>query len=531
MRCEKCGNKLEDGDFFCINCGTRVQQETEPTQPEAAQAETASQYDRTVASNSEQAAQTPEQSSETVGEPNQQIPNQGFENGQGFGQQMPVQIQKKPMSPKTKKIIAISVVGAAAVAAILIVLFTVILPIFNRVDMSKYVKLTFSDADSISYSSYTDYDDVTLYNGQFSARADIDTETMIEEKSKSSDSEDDTMGKVLSGEYNINDLLEDIDGFINGSNSIDDYCKVTMSVKGKKASDTNIVNNLKKDDVLVVSIKWDISPDEEKDFAELEKELGLSFDRGDKTVEFKVSDELKKNKIECKEITEVDLLDYLEKNSIAYFTGVSDGNIMFSVKPFEYEKDGCKFVLSEDSNNIEVTCDGNNASLSIYAYPGSYLSDGDNVTLELTGDIQSDTNMISDMGVRLSSVEKKYTAKAQQVATLDEVKENIDKISEQALKTLDDNFNVWLEKDIFIEQMYYLLPKNDDAKFKSRLACVYKRGDEYGVALLENATLVDGVLGYDKLETDWIAKKDSAKNAVKDSDALNDKNYTSEKVK
>ena len=196
MFCEKCGNKMNEGEKFCEKCGTPVSTPVVNTANAPAQ----------------------EAVNNTAPQENTAVNN---------ATPKPVTAPKpprQPMSPKTKKAIMFSSIGAGVVVITLIVLFAFVLPMLNRVKVQEFVKVDFSDS--------------MLYEGHASAEFSIDSLDIYDKYLSDGKSAEEKLDKYKNaddiGSFLSNlgsDLSDDLSGS-SGIYTILKNCDVSVEVKG-----------------------------------------------------------------------------------------------------------------------------------------------------------------------------------------------------------------------------------------------------------------------------------------------------------
>ena len=167
MFCSKCGNQIPENSAFCENCGTPVRIPEQPAdaasyQPKHEEQTEAPEYSQAPASPQEQFPDEPQQ---YPNQPQQQYPNQP----QQYGYAPAPAPVKKPMSPKTKKIIIFSAIGAGALAIILVALFVFIIPAIKDANTTK-IKL--ADYRTIRFENI-DYDNPSAKNEVLDVGVDV----------------------------------------------------------------------------------------------------------------------------------------------------------------------------------------------------------------------------------------------------------------------------------------------------------------------------------------------------------------------
>lgn len=473
MFCEKCGNKLGEGDAFCEKCGAPVPQENPVTDTTAVNQET--------------------------------VQNKAFENNAEVNPQQPVQTYSEQVQPKVKKpfptkIVVICGAAAVVIAGIIVTLCTLI-PYLNRIKPEEYIKIEFNED--------------TLYDGYVSADVYIDDDTIEKEKVSDDKKSDIDYGKyadnISKGDWGsvLSDAANDYSKSRASVSSILDYCDVKAYLKNDKAESTtsgdsddfyavstSTVDNIGKDDTIVVELKWDNSDSAKKHISEYESTLGIQFDKSDVKKEFKVSDILKKDKLTLKEMTEVDILKYINDNKLIKTYGVSDGDYSINIEPFEYKVNDDYTLKYESGSTINVY-DKNDDYIDCFYLDvdgsTSYLDEGDTVTLKTEQKIITGTPLI----IKDSST--KITVKPNKVMTLDEAKDNLDKITDSLSEYIDKYYSRFTSYSP--AEVYYVQPKDTSDEAKAYILVIEqgkyegwsKDYDNYYYGFyIENPYLVDG---------------------------------------
>lgn len=520
MFCEKCGNKMNEGEKFCEKCGTPVSTPVVNTANAPAQE---------AVNNTAPQANTAE---------NNATPQ-------------PVTAPKpprQPMSPKTKKAIMFSSIGAGVVVITLIVLFAFVLPMLNRVKVQDFIKVDFSDS--------------MLYEGHASAEFSIDSLDIYDKYLSDGKSAEEKLDKYKNaddiGSFLSNlgsDLSDDLSGS-SGIYTILQNCDVSVEVKGasEKTEETETTEevetyvpetntsanaaNLKSDDVVVVKLTWDKDEDSIKEIKRAEKAAGISFDTTDTTVEIKISDELEKDNLKLEKAEDVDILEYIEENNLASTKGLQEGSLSFRIKDFEYEVGDYKLAFIPNDYSLGYLRAANKDETIEYntMEPGdvyfnsddsiSSLSTGDNVTLNVASQHFPGTNIF----IKESS--KTFNIKANEPLDTVTAKNNIDKIKAVAKENINE------ENNLAIVNVYLLSKKNYNANYKNEVIVVYsfdrenysgKIEKKYNTFSYYNAYMDGDTFAYGSSEKDWWLD-DSLKDAEKYGSDLNDDNYTKVKI-
>lgn len=236
MFCEKCGNKLSEGDAFCEKCGAPVPQENP------------------VTTEGNGVNQNNQQFTQPVNFDNNANVTEGVQQA---AQPYQVQSQPKVKKPFPTKLVVICGAAAVVIAGIIITLCTLI-PYLNRIKLDDYIKVEF--------------DKGSLYNGYASADIYIDSDTIEKEKVSDDKKSDIDYGKyadnISKGDWGsvLNDAVDDYSASQASVSSILDYCNVTAYLKDAKTESTTedsdsfytvssaTINNISKDDTIVVEL-------------------------------------------------------------------------------------------------------------------------------------------------------------------------------------------------------------------------------------------------------------------------------------
>lgn len=510
MFCEKCGNKMNEGEKFCEKCGNPVSAPVVNTANAPAQ---------------EAVNNTAPRANTVV---NNAVPQ-------------PTAVPKpprQPMSPKTKKAILFSSIGAGVVVITLIVLFAFVLPMLNRVKVSDYIKVNF--------------DEYSLYEGHASATFMIDSEEIYYINHKA-----DTAVKDLS-DYDYKDIESYLNNLNSGSavSQIISNCDVSVEVKGasEKTEETETteevetyvpetntsatVKNLKSDDVVVVKLTWDKDEDSIKEIQRAEKAAGISFDTTDATVEIKISDELEKDQLKLEEVQDVDILEYIAENNLGVTQGINDIDLSFKIKDFEYEVGDYKLVfvpggyysigyvraIDKDETYEDSTSSYGSVEL-LSDNSTSYLSTGDVVT------VSTDEQHITGTNIFIKGSSKIFDIKANEPLDTVTAKNNIDKIKDAVKEEVDKD-------NLAIVNVYLLSKKNDEATRENAVIVVYsfdsknysgKTEKKYSTWSCYDSYMDGDTLVYDASDINWWTN-DSLKDAEEYNNILNSSDYTKVKI-
>ena len=457
MFCEKCGKQLKDTDKFCEGCGARVPQQAENTTAPVAEAQPAVENNAPVAPVAPVAPAQPK--------------------------------VKKPL-PKQAKLGIIIGAAVAAVVIIVVCIFAFVLPMFNKVDISKYVQVTFDE-------------DVTLYDGYAEAYVNIDTETLYEEVF--SEGEIDDLDDLSNMSYE--DLMDAFSGSSVSYDDVLDYCYIDAEIKAadEKATEAkedkedkdskddedededssssdkenyDYVQNVSKDDVIVVNITWSEKKSDLKKLEKYEAELGVKFDRTAKTIEFKVSDIIEEEKLVFEDTVSIDILGYIQSNNLTEVLNFKDGDLEFRIKPFEFEAEGYTFKYSggvDYSSTVYVYENDDRVDrLSFYMESGDEsgyssvedLSSGDVVTVTF-----EDENIV-DEGTFLAKTSADFTVTPAKPITAAEAKTNIETIKTATATAIDEDSSYY--SNVEVVEAYYVEPKDTESSVSNYIVVYAK---------------------------------------------------------
>ena len=396
MFCENCGQQIPDGSTFCSNCGAPAGKPAQEMPVEQQPVEQPVEQQPVEQPVQEQAPFDPQDQFNASAQQYEPAPA----------------APKQPVSPKTKKIIMFSAIGAGALAVILVALFVFIIPAIsnaNKLSLADYCTVQFDGIDydkSSESSSEADKAEKKLTDGKLSGYITWDTAKFA----KDADIPEDKASSIL-GDFK--DCFN-ADYFING----EEYY-------------SNRFEDLGKDDTVKVTFKYDDSDSSdsaygeliskaakqaaEKKFDELEKTYGVKFKRETTSHEFKLNDVLDEQGIALKGITEVKLLDYIKSENLITNSDDLSGDVTVSVKEFEFTESGYKFTHADSSSYVYIYENDNEIGDVRLEFDNEYyLKNGD--TVKLTLDEYSVSSMLNK-GIKLTGDPVSYTVKAEEPTT------------------------------------------------------------------------------------------------------------------
>ena len=523
MFCEKCGNKLNDTDKFCMKCGAPVrpvvpvtpqpeQQAPVESQPEEqAPVETQPEQQAPVEVQPEEQAPVtpqPEQQAPAETQPEQHAPvtPQPVPAPYPPVQQPPVNPQpvppapKKPMSKGTKRAILFSCIGVAAVALFLVLLFTVIIPALRPTfDPSKYLTMTLYD-----------YDSGFIYDGNIAGEISVDTEKIRADYPNILNNDD--------KEYILDEILLNM--------------TVNYEEKGNKDNtDYGLgyayFEGLKKNSVLTVTTSWDsllYSRQEIQDYAG--KELGVKLICKDIRKEMRVVDAAKESDVEIKAVTKLDILSYLKNNDLIAAKQDDQKKYRIGIQPFNATIGDVTVSNESFGNLVEVSRGDSEMTIVAFDLPDEVKA-GDNVKIQY-----SDFNIFAEGGgLELTGEPFYYTVVVPDELNADTAKKNVTAIKTYVTENVDKLFkdakNV---EKITVSNVYYVTGKT--SADPAYLVVTYQNDK-----LKDYGTLVMTAKGYfsdGKLVYEGEASKGSEGKTIADAEKactyLDTKNYNVTKL-
>lgn len=524
MFCEKCGANIPEGSKFCIKCGNPVAPEEQPVQ-------------QPVQQNFQQPYQQPEQ-----------------QNFQQPYQQPAPKAPRQPLPEKTKKLILFGGIGAGVIIVALIVLFAVVIPSLNKVDVSQYLETSFNSSD-------------TIYDGEISGSVSVSADRLYIDKLGDADTKKllEDQKKIKEGNISYSDLLDSANSSIDKSTKLSAVSSIVSSLEvsceikdaedkkdadDKKNSDSESTSassdsrnyarfeNAKSDDVLVVKIAWPKDAIDIKEIEQKEQLAGISFDKSDKTVEIKLDDKIKEKKLEVTEKVNVDFIKYLNDKKLIKIKGLPGNNPTAYLKEFEFtEGDYTLTNKSEDDSSSTTTIYVTNSKDK--DKKGQFYVSFDSVSEASSGDeiefhVSSGTEHISGTDVFLKETEGKFTYTPNKALTVNEAKTNSDKIS----KHLTDNIkkidsSITDAKNFEIAEMYYIV-QNDETDEEAEIYVFYKNtgNGKYKYITMSRCYINDGEFFAGSEYSSW-SNYDSVADSQKYMNPFYEstkKNYTTTKI-
>ena len=400
MFCEKCGNPVNDNDKFCQKCGAPVkplnaapqqapeapQPEVQPMQaPEAPQPEVQPMQAPEAPQPEVQPVQAPEAPRPEVQpmqvpEGYQPVPPMADDFNQTNVQTVPP-AEKKPFPKAAKLGIIFGGIGVAAVAAILVVIFAVIIPMTKpKIDLTKFVTVDLYEHGE------------SVVDGKINGEFELDSRKIVDAYPRIFNGKPAALSALDSALYDIK--VEYVDSS-DTSNMDYGYKYVTFS-------------NLKKDSEVKITI---VLPEKDsfgyESLRTEESMIGASFVGG--TVNVNIADSIEAEGYSVVDTENIDLLGYIEKNKLASAIVDSLGEVTMGILPFE-AKFGSYTVKNEsyESYAPSVYDANDNYITSIYLSfdKKAALKAGDKVTVSYDGD---NSYMADNYGLVLEGKPFTYT--------------------------------------------------------------------------------------------------------------------------
>lgn len=360
MFCSKCGNPIPENSAFCENCGAPV-------------------YNQAPSSPQEQFPDEPQE--QYPAEPQQQY---GYAPAPA----------KKNMSPKTKKIIIFSAIGAGALAIILVALFVFIIPAIKDANTTK---ISLADYRTIRFDNI-DYDNANAKNevldGKISGTVVWDSEKLAKDiKVDKSVAE-----RILSNYANSLSKEHKLNGK-SFSSSFSDAGKddvITATVFWPGDGDGNILNQLAEKSLNNTADR-------------LEEQYGVKIKRETTTAEIKISDVLEEQNITVTEPVEVDLLGKIVEGNYIEVKPDYGEYCTLSAKKFSFEDKGFKFTHDTGSGYVDILKNGTKLN-SVYLNFSDkyYLKNNDKVTISVDSYYVTE---LEEKGLKLTRDSIDYTVK------------------------------------------------------------------------------------------------------------------------
>ncbi|MCH5304723.1 MAG: hypothetical protein J1E41_07655, partial [Ruminococcus sp.] len=434
---------------------------------------------------------------------------------------------KKPLSKKAKLTIILSSATALVIIIAAFIINTVIIPNSKLIDVSNYIRMDFGTGD--------------LYNEHFSGKISIDADK-IYNKYLDNDEYVDRYNYIYDAEQIKDDFLKycDVTAYVKES---DNNNNIEKDLNLSNIKNYQSLNQLSTDDVIVVIIRWVKSEDDLIKLDSAEKSSGIKFDKTDKTIELKVSDELKKDALSVKEPINFDFFKYVNDNNLVITNGITDGWLNASLKPTSFEKDNCKFNLkvegdyySSETNLYVEDMYGNKGNLYIFC-PDLFDSDegyyeGEKAKFSIDAHYdEGEAVQVPGTAVFIENPSTEYIVKANEPITVKQAKDNLDKIKDAIKESAkNDDCDISTIKDV------YLLTSEDtdETEDTNKIFAVVKENNDssYFGYWLRDVYLSDGEIKIRSSNSSdtysWFTK--SAKDVVKDSSILNNSNYRKTKI-
>ena len=440
MFCEKCGNPMNDGEKFCQKCGAPVpgQAPAEAAQPVQQAPEQAAPQPQQYAPVADQAAQ-PQQYAPVAGQAAQQP--QQYAPVAGQAAQQPQQYApvapkgpKKPLSPMMKKIILFGGIGVAVLAAILVLLFVVIVPGCQeaaRVDITKY------------FTMKIDADEGEVLDDKISGSITFDYAKYAKDFNTSESAAKDNKDlQMILGIIDVKVTKDGEDtGWYNSEMSSDDVYTVTVSwpTENNGSSSQSSEREMLERGLRELDSRYGTNlseyTDPKKAIENAEKNLKVEFKHKTLSREIKIADALEEQDIKLIEPTEMDVLKYIQDNNLLVQEGHRSGDISLSIDKFETTFGDYTVSKANSDYYTGITVkkgDKEIGSFSIELSSHYDLKSNEEITVSYDSYAVSS---LEDKGVKLTGDEFTYTVVGPEEFTADVAKKNV-----EALKTyFNDN--------------------------------------------------------------------------------------------
>ena len=489
MFCEKCGNEIIEGNKFCTKCGAPVPSNQQPvqavTEPAPAVDNQAEVNTEAVTEQNVQEAQESAQQQPVIPTTPPQSPDYNANS-----QQIPTapvaaapKPPKKPMSKKAKMAIIFSSIGAGVLAIVLVLLFVLIIPRANKIDLQDYIKVEF--------------DEKNQYEGHASAIVSIDYEDIVDKYEKNS-----------SIYYKVYDIIKHCKisaQIIKADNSTPDSIAAAQNdISYYDAATSCKVYNISSNDTIEVTLSWDKGEDALKEIKRDEKSAKISFDKSDKTFNISVEKELEKDLITLNEAVDVDLFGYIEDNNLFKTVGTKN-KLSLKLSDFSFEQGGYTFTCSEDNYGKLVITDSDNKEVG-YTYINYYLEPekvkpGENIEISIYNENISDTNIF------FNETKKNIVIPDYVPVTADNAKGNLD-ILKKKFKELTSYY-----KNVQIIDIYFLEGTKSDSKYENGICFTYSYKASFGDSTYYNSITFlncyydNDELKYETYDSGWSSSK------------------------
>lgn len=448
MFCEKCGTFLENDTKFCVNCGAKVvlpEPAPAPAPTPVAEQPAPAPAPAPVA---EQPAPAPAPAPTPVAEQPAYAPQPA---AQPVSQVFPKPAKpKKPRKKISKTAIIISIV-AVILAIAVAVSAAIILPIINAVKIKDYVEVTI--------------DEEKLVDGYIEAYVSIDTKQIRKDK-------DPDIGR--------DDYQEEMYEALS-------FCDLEVKSNDDELEGTaatgRYITGLSQDDTITVTLSWSDNEDDLEDIEDCEDELGFKFNKDEVKLEFKVSELLKKQKLEVLDTVEFDFLDALSKTVVESGYG-DDINVDFSDIE-ETEIEGTEYTYEYDSYYGEVTIydeedyevesfyvywsDDEHTDYALSGIDYYDFSKGDEI--EITLDVEDE--QIGETHVFFKDTSYTHTVSGYDVVTLETAKSNAQDLKNDLFELAKED--AYSEMDS-VHKLVYITP--DSTSSYENIIVIFTKGTD-----------------------------------------------------
>ena len=506
MFCEKCGQALDDDAEICVNCGARTAKAENENQDNA-EAQPVPQKPFTEKTNAElMGGKQPKTDGAPAENDASAEPKSGNLSNQDAKSSVETRVAQKDSEKKgLSKPALIAIIASAAVVlltAALILIFAVVVPSFEpKVGFSKYITLNFESKEQYDGSIWGV---VTVDREAFERDyADGDSFDLVRSGSL------DRLFSEISFEYSV-EGSEDNSGY--GSGAV-------------------VVSNLKKDDVLNLTVAWEDFDDAKRIIDAEERICGFSFDKEPITLKLSVEDYIKEQGLELNKPVELNILDYVRSNDLVITVPNEDG-LTVGIDSFNTKIGG--YTVKNDSffesSALIYDKDGEYLTSVYFNFEGDEkIAEGDTVRLKYSGYNSS----ARDNGFLLTGEPVEYTVVKPEILSADSAEKHIEVIKKyiaENLRSADEDFSDGDTAEI--GGVYFAADKKDEAF--SKLIAVYTNKTKKYSKTLELSS--DGFFSGDRFVfygyTELGGKEKTLDDALKANELASGKNseYTTKKI-
>lgn len=377
--------------------------------------------------------------------------------------------------------------------------------------------------NSIDLTNHLDYYfyESSLYDGHIRMRVQVDYSAVCDEYASVLDEKDINNTELTAVLDNANVTAvkdgEEIETTTDTTEDADEYEHNISSVH---------IENLSETDTVSITVSWDKDEESLEEIKAFEEKSGLHFDTSDKTVKVKVADALKKEELEVKKTTGIDIINEIIKpNNLVYSEGIRNGAIFVGIGPFSHEIGGFE-ILHQSGSEIEIKSDGHTIEeVSIEFSQKSRLCEGDEVKVFI-----EETNL-EEYGLFIQGGEMTYTVTKSEGVDAETAKGHTGEVEQRCMMKISENASDY--ENVSIDSIYHIETKNSEEncivaifKYDSTLYDIQNR---YKYFEMEDAYLAGEYMSCCDTSISYLTYN-SAENLKKDVDYFNDRNYIVTKI-